>query len=158
MLLIIAHRGLTDGPDDELQNRPDQIMSALDQGFDAEIDVWNVNGQWFLGHDEPTYLIPAVFLTTPGLWVHCKNVAAFYNLRRMVTPINYFFHDSDLLIQTSQGHVWTYFGLPETRDTSAICVMPEVNYAWVDVENMAKKKQWAGFCTDWARKLRECLE
>jgi hypothetical protein len=158
MLLIIAHRGLTEGPDDEKQNRPDQIMSALDQGFDAEIDVWNINGQWFLGHDTPDYQVPAQFLTTPGLWIHCKNIAAFYNAGRMVAPINYFFHNSDLVVLTSKGNVWTYFGPPETRDPSAICVMPEVSYLWTEIEQMAKKKQWLGFCTDWPGKLKSCLE
>ena len=157
-MLIIAHRGLLDGPDDEKQNRPDQVLAALDEGFDAEIDVWNIKGQWFLGHDNPDYLVPAHFLTTPGLWIHCKNIAAFYNLSRMVAPINYFFHDTDLVVLTSKGNVWTYFGPLETRDPTAICVMPELNYLWSEIEDMAKKKQWLGFCTDWPRKLKACLE
>lgn len=155
---IIAHRGLTDGPSNERQNHPSQVEDALAEGFDAEIDVWHDRGSWFLGHDLPTHRITVDWLTKPGLWVHCKNISAFYNLRRTVAPINYFFHDSDLLILTSQGNVWTYFGMPETRDPMSICVMPEANYSWSEIETMVRKKQWAGFCTDHPRKIREWIE
>lgn len=157
-MLIIAHRGLLEGPDNERQNRPDQILSALEEGFDVEIDVWNIKGKWFLGHDNPEYQIPLTFLSTPGLWIHCKNVAAFYDLGRMVNPVNYFFHNTDLVVLTSKGHVWTYFGPLETRNTNAICVVPELNYQWSEIEDMANKKQWLGFCTDWPRKLKACLK
>lgn len=155
---IIAHRGLTDGPDDERQNHPSQVETALSEGFDAEIDVWHDKGSWLLGHDHPTHKITLDWLLKEGLWIHCKNTSAFYNLRRTVMPINYFFHDSDLLILTSQGNVWTYFGMPQTRDPMAICVMPEVNYTWSEIETMVRKKQWAGFCTDHPRKIREWSE
>lgn len=155
---IIAHRGLVDGPDDLKQNHPEQVMAALLEGFDAEIDVWFDRGSWFLGHDQPTYQVPLSWLTTEGLWIHCKNVGAFYNLRRLVTPVNYFFHDNDLIVLTSFGNVWTYFGAPETRDPLAICVMPEVTYDWVKIEEMANKGQWSGFCTDYPRKLIKCLK
>ena len=34
----IAHRGLTDGPDSELENRPDQILESLANGYHCEIE------------------------------------------------------------------------------------------------------------------------
>ena len=155
---IIAHRGLITGPDDEKQNHPSQVEDALAEGYDAEIDVWHERGSWFLGHDFPTHRISLEWLTKAGLWIHCKNTSAFYNLQRLVSPTNHFFHDSDLIVLTSQGNIWTYFGLPETRDPMAICVMPEVNYSWKEIEIMVRKKQWAGFCTDHPRKIREWVE
>lgn len=155
---IIAHRGLTDGPNNERQNHPSQVEDALSEGFDAEIDVWHDRGSWFLGHDFPHHKISLEWLKTPGLWIHCKNTSAFYNLKRMVAPTNFFFHDSDLIVVTSLGDIWTYFGMPETKDPMAICVMPEVNYSWSEIEQMARKKQWAGFCTDHPRKFKEWLE
>jgi len=51
---LIAHRGLTQGPNKELENKPEQIISALDQGYDCEIDLWTVNSDFYLGHDAPT--------------------------------------------------------------------------------------------------------
>ena len=61
----IAHRGLFNGPDKTLENHPEQILNALDLGFDVEIDLWHVNcrpQEWWLGHDAPTYPIDASFL------------------------------------------------------------------------------------------------
>ena len=40
MKLLIAHRGLYNGPDPWLENKPEQITKALTLGFDAEVDVW----------------------------------------------------------------------------------------------------------------------
>lgn len=154
---IIAHRGLLDGPDEKMQNHPSQVIKALDIGFDAEIDVWFSKGKWYLGHDTMDHEVPASWLTTTGLWIHCKNVHAFYNLKRLASNVNFFYHDSDKIVLTSNGHVWTYFGLPETKDPQAICVMPEVNYTWDEITTMVKSGQWAGMCTDWPQRIKEML-
>ena len=39
-MIYIAHRGLTNGPDKELENHPEQIKRAISQGFDCEVDLW----------------------------------------------------------------------------------------------------------------------
>lgn len=155
---IIAHRGLLDGPNTELQNNPLQVTKALEQGFDVEIDVWFDKGVWYLGHDTMDYKVPLPWLTQERLWIHCKNISAFYNLKRLIGKINFFYHESDKIVLTSNGNVWTYFGLPETKDTMAVCVMPEVNYNWTDIEHMVKTKQWFGICTDWPRRIKEIAE
>ena len=154
---IIAHRGLTNGPDDLLQNHPLQVIKAIEQGFDAEIDLWFDKGRWYLGHDTMSHEIPPAFLTNQHLWIHCKNLPAFYNLKRFGTKVNFFYHDSDKVVLTSNGNVWTYFGLPETMDPQAICVMPEVTYSWTEIELMVRSGKWAGMCTDWPIRIRELL-
>ncbi len=154
---IIAHRGLLEGPDDSLQNDPIQILKALDNGFDAEIDVWFDKGRWYLGHDGMDHEIPPSFLTDARLWIHCKNIAAFYNLKRLGTKVNFFYHESDKIVFTSMGDVWTYFGIPETMDTQAICVMPEVSYDWEEISNMVRSGRWAGMCSDWPIRIKEIL-
>ena len=40
MTLLIAHRGLTDGPDQDKENTLSAIIAARTQGFDVEVDVW----------------------------------------------------------------------------------------------------------------------
>ena len=52
---LISHRGNLIGADPGKENRPSYIKSALKLGYDVEIDVWNLNGTWFLGHDDPSY-------------------------------------------------------------------------------------------------------
>ena len=53
-MILIAHRGNIDGPS-EMENHPDHIQKALDAGFHVEVDAWVIDGEIFLGHDEPQY-------------------------------------------------------------------------------------------------------
>ena len=63
-------------------------------GYDVEIDVWLVDNEFFLGHDEPQYKVHGTFLMTKGLWCHAKNIEAFY-LMSLDNRIHCFFHDQD---------------------------------------------------------------
>lgn len=153
---IIAHRALLDGPNAALQNRPDQISLALSRGYDVEIDLWRVDGNWMLGHDEPEHAVQWSLLNDSRLWIHCKNVDAFHHLRQF-SDLNYFWHENDLMTLTSKLIIWTYFGKPETRHSLAVCVMPEVTYPWDDVVDMARAKDWYGMCTDYPERIRACL-
>jgi hypothetical protein len=118
---LIAHRGLIDGPDKDLENNPAHINTVLNQRFDCEIDVRYVDGKWFLGHDAPTYLVDFRFLQHPGLWIHAKNLDALYILTG--TYLNYFWHQEDNFTLTSNGYIWTYPGEPLTNHS--VMVMPE---------------------------------
>lgn len=153
-MILIAHRGLMDGPDGSAQNHPDQIRRALDAGFDAEIDLWLIDGRWMLGHDGPEHEVDLRFISYHGLWLHCKNLPAFFALRAIGGNHNYFFHDSDMVVLTSKGQVWTYFGKPETRSPGSICVMPEVTYDWSQIRAMVNGHAWLGMCSDWVNMIR----
>ena len=159
--IIIAHRGLLDGPDYGLQNRPDQITKALGLGFHVEIDVWYIDGIWFLGHDGPEHSVSWSFLLEHSgkLWIHCKNLPAFFKFESDNThSLNYFWHETDAVVLTSKKNVWTYFGKPDMMHVNSICVMPEVTYEWYAIVEMTQLNKWHAVCTDWARKLKECLE
>ena len=56
-MILISHRGNIDGKILETENHPDYIDKAISLGYDVEIDIWMVNGVFFLGHDEPQYKI-----------------------------------------------------------------------------------------------------
>jgi hypothetical protein len=73
-MILIAHRGLVDGPNKEIENSPEQILTAIDLGYDCEIDVWYDDG-WYLGHDMPQYKTDAKFLlkNKESFWIHSKN-------------------------------------------------------------------------------------
>ena len=60
-MILISHRGNLNGKTDD-ENKPKYIEEALSQGFDVEVDVWYDNKQFYLGHDEPQYLIQKDFL------------------------------------------------------------------------------------------------
>lgn len=119
---IISHRGNLNGPNPELENKPETILKALSFGFDVEIDIHVVDGQIYLGHDNPQYLIDLSFLQNNRLWIHCKNKNALELMSR-VEGVHYFWHQSDTYTLTSKGIIWTYTGADLIP--GSICVLPK---------------------------------
>ena len=146
-MILIAHRGLTNGPDPELENHPAKIINSLRSGFDCEVDVWMVDSVLYLGHDAPTYKINEDFLNHPGLWIHAKNLEALNYLT--TTKLNYFWHQTDDYVITSHGHIWAYPGKPLTD--RSVCVMPE----WADQKLENLDKNCFGICSDYVYKISE---
>lgn len=133
---LISHRGNINGKDENLENNPVYIQEALASGYDVEIDVWNYDGLWFLGHDKPEYAVNHEFLLNPSLWCHAKNITA---LREMLfIGAHCFWHETDKITLTSQGYMWTFPG--EELTDKSICVLPETNDYIIG--------QCAGVCSD----------
>jgi hypothetical protein len=145
-MIYIAHRGLTDGPDKLLENNPKQVLKAIEQGYHAEVDLWFVNSELFLGHDAPQYLISEKFLQNFSLWIHAKNLAALRWLYD--TDFNYFWHQEDDFTLTSKNWIWTYPGKELT--SRSIMVMPEMhNYDLSGLNNL----NCYGICSDYVDKI-----
>jgi hypothetical protein len=145
----IAHRGLTTGPNKQFENQPNIIRTALEQGYDAEIDLWVVDGRLYLGHDEPQYNVTTEFITTAGLWIHAKSLAAFDWLVNSQLELNYFWHENDSYTLTSQGYIWAYPGRAVTA--RSVMVMPE----YVDATLVtATTADCYAICSDWVEKIR----
>lgn len=151
---IIAHRGLLEGPNKDTENSPEQIAKAQSLGFDVEIDIWMVGGEFYLGHDEPTYKTSIELLESRGVWVHCKNLEALEFLSRK-QYINYFWHQNDDFTLTSHGFIWTYPGKKLTANS--IEVLPE--WGKFDQDWFGNYKKYKniythyGVCTDYALKI-----
>lgn len=142
---LIAHRALLNGPDPERENHPHAIRDAVSQGFDVEVDVWFRDNQWFLGHDAPAYNIDVSFLYTPGLWIHTKNWAAAEWINIYCNSVNYFWHENDKRVLTSQGYWWTY--PKQELGPRSICVMPEWHTALDQFLSLKSLNCW-GICSD----------
>jgi len=144
----IAHRGLYEGPDKEKENSPEQILSALQKGYDCEVDVWFIKGEWWLGHDEPQYKVDSSFIGKQDLWLHCKNLDALHELTLAPFKYVYFWHQEDDFTLTSNGVIWTYPGKHLTN--KSVAVMPErcANY-WDYVKHL----NIVGVCTDYVEKF-----
>jgi len=143
----IAHRGLLEGPNKELENHPEQILKSLAAGFDCEIDLWAVNSELWLGHDEPQYPIREDFLKEFGLWIHAKNLAALRFL--LDTDYNYFWHQEDNFTLTSHRFIWAYPGQELT--TCSVMVMPEMIDSTL---NICVDAKCYAICSDYALRLR----
>ena len=112
------------------------MRTALQRGYNVEIDVWLKKNEWFLGHSVPQYKIELTFLLNNFLWCHAKNIEAFKAM--LGRGIHCFWHQKDDVTLTSNGYIWTYPGKQLT--TKSICVLPES----VDYKNI----NCAGICSD----------
>lgn len=156
-MMLIAHRGNLKGPNPKLENKPSYITSALNKGYDVEIDVWYYDEKWWLGHDKPQYKISRKWIEDRklNLWVHCKNLGALElfvetDTRVGVSSPNYFWHQNDDYTLTSHGFIWTYPNKKLSVSGNTICVLPELGY------NGDLKKCYS-ICTDYVLKYEKCV-
>lgn len=161
MPLLIAHRGLLNGPNKNEENAPDIIEKIRSLGYDAEIDLWYQNDKWFLGHDEPQYAINLDWLRGVDqknvydqhhIWIHAKDIATLFQLKKIRWEGHIFFHQNDDCVLTSSGYIWTYPGKELT--TLSVSVMPE----WTDSILRCKELDVYAFCSDYIIELQDRLQ
>ena len=145
---LIAHRGLLDGPDTNLENLPGQILLSLQEGYDCEVDVRFIDGKWMLGHDTPDFEVPFEFLEQPGLWIHTKNLEALHHLS--MTKLVYFWHQTDDYVITSNNYIWAYPGRALTE--RSVMVLPEM----IDTTLMSTvNTNCFAICSDYILKIKD---
>lgn len=149
-MILISHRGNINGPNPELENTIEYIEIALSKGFEVEIDVWGIDGDLWLGHDEPLYKIDWDWLEKydDRFWIHCKNIDALLYLSDIdysKINYNYFWHETDKVTLTSFSWIWAYPG--NQPITGSIAVLPELYDD--DVSDAA------GICSDYIIKYKK---
>jgi hypothetical protein len=140
-LKIISHRGNLTGIDKNLENNPKHIDEIYKHQIDVEIDVWNINSKYYLGHDEPIYEVSKEWLIKKKswLWCHAKNQDALYQLLK--DDMNCFWHENDRFTLTSKCIPWCF---PNNYIKNGITVVLEkANF------NLFKKYNIFGICTDY---------
>lgn len=148
MTIFISHRGNVTGPTPD-ENEPGYVANALKKGYNVEVDVWLIEGQWLLGHDHPTYDVSASWLNNKKLWLHCKNVEALSFLSDCNQNHHYFWHENDRYALTSKCFVWTHPGI-YIPSQNGIAVMPEKAPSW----NLTNA---VGICSDYIQNYRRKL-
>jgi hypothetical protein len=103
---IIAHRGNVNGINVYFENTIEYIKSALDLGFDVEIDIHEYKEKLYTGHDEPQELLPLDILTHPNCIFHAKNFQALTMLIQKNCHV--FWHQNDDCTLTSRGYIWCF--------------------------------------------------
>jgi hypothetical protein len=124
-MILISHRGNINGRFESYENEPNYIDLAISKGFDVEIDIHMIEGNLYLGHDDPQYGITQNWLNQriDELWLHCKNIEAV-EWFSFISGFNYFWHQEDILTLTSKGYIWAYPGKQPIK--KSIAVMPEL--------------------------------
>ena len=148
-MILISHRGNILGPIPKKENHPDYVQYALDLDYDVEIDIWYINSEFWLGHDEPQYNISFDWLwkRIDKLWIHCKNIKSieYFNQSYFGDKINYFWHEEDTITLTSHNWIWAYPGKQPIE--KSIAVMPEIYN-----DDLSK---CIGVCSDWINKYKK---
>jgi hypothetical protein len=137
-MILISHRGNLNGKILEQENKQEYIDTALNLGFDVEIDIRYSDGNLYLGHDVSKYLINLKWLMDRKhkLWIHCKNHQAIEYLNGK--DLNWFWHDNDDMTLTSKGFIWSHPKIQPLKNS--IAVLPD-NYKW-------NLKNCIGICSD----------
>lgn len=154
-MILISHRGNLNRIDENRENSPDYLIEALKKGYDVELDIWNIDGYWKIGHDKPLYDFNFDYFNKylNCIWFHCKNIDAYYNLVVMKENnkfFNFFWHQNDDFTLTSNNKIWTFPGKKLTK--FSICVLPEQKeYIERDL------KSCYGICSDFIEKYRNYL-
>lgn len=106
-MILISHRGNINGREVLKENTIPYINSALEYGFNVEIDVQKIeNGQAFIGHDGINDQICLDFLKNKNLWCHAKTIESFYIMLK--NNIHCFWHEQDTYTLTSFGYIWAF--------------------------------------------------
>jgi hypothetical protein len=143
---LIAHRGLTNGPDSVLENTTVAIESAIQNGFDVEVDIWKIQDKIYLGHDEPKESVELEFLLRPQIWAHAKNLEALQYM--LANKVHCFWHEDDQYTITSMGYIWTYPG----RDLTDMSVMVMPERVYNNLSGITKTNCYA-ICSDFVGHL-----
>lgn len=145
-MILISHRGNINGKSELGENEPTYIDLAISKGFDVEIDVWLINDQLYLGHDNPQYKTDFKWFSDrfDKLWIHCKNIEAVLYFKECGRDANYFWHEEDTLTLTSKNHLWVYPGKQPVRNS--IAVMPEIHNDSIEF--------CVGICSDFISRYR----
>ncbi len=145
-MILISHRGNINGINKKYENNPTYIQSAINKGYNVEIDVWYKNA-FFLGHDRPQFKVSQKFLENKKFWCHAKNLEALEKLQKLKTK--YFWHQEDDYTLTSNGYIWTYPGKKLSK--KSICVLPELN-------KKKLPKSISGICSDFIERYKNLYD
>jgi len=126
---VISHRGNLNGPNKQAENTIESIKSAINLGFDVEIDVWYIDNILYLGHDSDSliadYNLKNFLLENSSkLWIHCKNIESLVQLLNF-NKLNLFGHSNDEYVLTSKHNIFCKPGVPTNE--KSIIVMPEMS-------------------------------
>ena len=107
-MILISHRGNTNGVNLEKENSQSYIQEAIDLGYDVEIDVRYIDNKFWLGHDGPDYEVELDWLhkRKDNLWIHCKNFEALSEL--VDTDLRVFYHLQEDYTIISDKHIWAH--------------------------------------------------
>jgi hypothetical protein len=127
----ICHRGNLQSKFIPEENHPEVLDKRIEQGYGVELDVWCSEGKFWLGHDEPQYIVSFEWLMKDASkkYIHCKDGATFEHLLlrcgREGYRANLFYHTNEHYALTTRGHVIVH---PDAQILEgSVNMMPEMS-------------------------------
>ena len=150
---IISHRGNLKGRIPDRENTPSYIDAAIGCGFEVEVDVRFIEGQFMLGHDSADIVVNKEWLIRRKnyLWIHCKDIMAAVKIREIDENFRIFCHSSDPFVLVSTGHIWVH---DLTLELNEYTIIPLLNLE--EVSSYDHRIVY-GVCTDYASSLNTML-
>ena len=147
---LISHRGNIKGPIPNKENRPSYIDSAIKLGYEVEVDIRYINGEFYLGHDTPDYKVSPtwIIMRSENLWFHCKDLESAKEFSN-IDNIKYFCHSSDSFVLTSTKHIWVH---DLNLNLDKTCIIPLLDEE--SINNYDNKTVYA-ICTDHINLLKK---
>ena len=148
---IFSHRGNINGPNPDRENSPEYIDEAIALGFFVEVDVREIDGKLWLGHDEAKYPVSANWLgeRRTKLLIHCKNLDACQILSR--SGFCLLVHTQDQFALISSGDIWLHdlSHIPNSEYINPYidCIIPLITKEQLLLKDQYKSA--AGICTDY---------
>src|SRR2546429_6228317 len=103
-MYIVALRANLEGRSD-CENHPQAVRKCLALGFGAEVDLWTIDGEYWLGHDRPTYPIKLEEFDRDGVFFHLKTPFI-----PILQSADAFAIDHDTFVVTIRGRIWANYG------------------------------------------------
>lgn len=114
--LRIAHRGLRNGPNADIENTIPLLEKNIRSCITSEVDVWYRDNKYWLGHDAPACEITLDWLVTHRdyLLIHAKDLVTFHTLTRYKDEhgilLHIFYHTDEDVVLTTQDICIVYPG------------------------------------------------
>ena len=144
-ITTISHRGNLRGPEPDKENNPSYIDLAIKELYEVEVDIRYIEGNFYLGHDNPEYFVDLYWLKERSeyLILHCKNLSALYLLK---DQYHCFWHENDCYTLTTKQKIWTYPDQPVGPD----CIIVDLEPPTKQKLESWKTKGCYGVCSDYA--------
>lgn len=127
-MIFISHRGNLEGRNPSLENQPEYVERALNDGYVVEIDVYDylyAEDVFMLGHDDGKWRANGWWIRKhQSLLCHAKCVTVLMALKGM--NVHCFMHDKDPYVLTSKGWVISHVN-NKIAAKGTVQMMPEVH-------------------------------
>lgn len=145
---LIAYRGNFEGHKPYFINKPEYVDIALQYGYDAMVDVWIRDGEFWLGHDTPRYEVSESFLELNGMWCRAMNIETFDKLLQNQNIHSFIVMKDDPQTLTSRNVIWSTN--PIEMITNTVFFDPDLSDPYEDIP-------FYGVCSNFVKELKEKL-